>query len=102
VSVHRKLALAELRRVAVVGGRSQLTNAQLIALAQVHATLDLAEATRTRAAIAALQLGSSALDYANPDLAKGDPTRVRQRRANELRRQVREGLGIADGTGAEE
>jgi len=88
------LAETALRQVDVPGGRAGLTNAQLIALAQVHATLALVEQQRLANDIALLAQGSSALDIDDLKRASTPATKARAERRNALRRRIREGLGL--------
>jgi hypothetical protein len=83
-----------LARVEVPEGRAGLTNPQLIALAQAHATLALAEEQRRANEIAVLGLGASALDHMDEKKASTDVTRRRVVRANLLRERIRKGLGL--------
>jgi hypothetical protein len=82
-------AAVRLQQVRIPKGRARLTNTQALAEAQVLATLAVAEELRTQNALAALALGTSGLDLAQPDKAKGETTQIRQRRMNTLRRIVR-------------
>ncbi|MDQ7877331.1 hypothetical protein Q9R08_05005 [Microbacterium sp. QXD-8] len=87
------LAVTALRQVQVHEGRAGLTNPQLIALAQTHATLALVEEQRIANSIAALHLGTAALDHDNK--VSADPKTARRVASrNALRRLIREGLGL--------
>lgn len=88
------LAITALRQVEVHDGRAGLTNPQLIALAQTHATLALVEQQRIANEIAVLGLGASALDLVDEKKATVAITRTRVQRMNGLRTRIKEGLGL--------
>lgn len=98
MSMEAAAAAIRLQQVKAPSGRKQLTNAQLIAEAQVLATLAVAQELRVANAIAAAALGTSGLDMPNPAQAKGEPTRLRQERMKLLREIIRDEFGITDGT----
>lgn len=82
-------------------GRSRCTrggrgcgNQQLLALAQVHATLALAAEQRVANEIAVLALPGSALDIDDLSRAKTEAAIARAERRNALRRRVAEGMGL--------
>ena len=88
-----ELAVTALRQVEVHEGRAGLTNPQLIALAQAHATLALVEEQRLANEIALLAMGATAVEHDTKPTAT-DVARARTDRRNALRRRIREGLGL--------
>lgn len=93
-AVHVDLAETALRQVDVPEGRAGLTNPQLIALAQAHATLALVAEQRMANEIAVLALPGSALDIDDMKRAQTDSAKERANRRNVLRRRVAEGMGL--------
>jgi hypothetical protein len=75
-------------------GRARLTNPQLLAEAQVQATLALALEQRTANLIAALRLGAAGLDDEDLSRHKGPATVARAERRNLMRAEIRAALGI--------
>lgn len=62
----------------------------------VDAAFAIARELRTGNLIAALGLGTSALDDADLDKFTKEPTRRRQLRLNQLRAEIRAGLDLTD------
>lgn len=73
-----------------------VTRNQRLQLAAVHAQLATAQELRVANALAALALGTSALDYAHPDKARGESTAIRQQRLNGFRKVIRASMDIPD------
>jgi hypothetical protein len=79
-------------------GRKTFTVNQLLAVAQVEATLALVAEQRTANEIDALKLGYSPLDEDSEDKIAAIKTPASQRRArrvNQLRRRIKAALGLS-------
>lgn len=84
---------AKFALLSVTVTKGGLTNPQLIALAQAHATLALVEEQRLANEIAVLAMGATAVEHDGKPQTT-DVAKARTDRRNALRRRIREGMGL--------